>query len=61
MDWLCSTPTLTNFQVKLEDPFTPSINGDYAVIVSLGNCIDTSACIPGNRSRNSKNLKSKFD
>ncbi|NOG56816.1 MAG: M6 family metalloprotease domain-containing protein [Bacteroidetes bacterium] len=26
--------------------FTPSINGDYAVIVSLGNCIDTSACIP---------------
>ena len=42
--WIdCADNSLINGETDID--YTPTVNGDYAVIVTEGNCSDTSACV----------------
>jgi hypothetical protein len=43
--WInCSTMTAINGQTQQN--FTPTLTGNYAVQITIGSCVDTSACVP---------------
>lgn len=46
--WVKCDASYTILPADTNQKFSPSIDGDYAVIVSNANCIDTSACISVN-------------